>query len=252
MHKIRKGIRMLRFIRRLAPASIGIGLLLSGLMSASSYAATTSITGGTDGPNCNSGGYFTPSSTTASSGDTVTISVPSNDPYAGGLEIHGFPQGNFTVARGGSVTTSAITSSVSYYGTWPSTSCMKGSGTITVNSPVSPSPSPTPISAPAGPIKTSPPVTQNTTGGTSTNTTPAGSKTASQTATPQAQAGSSTTGTSKTSSGTLERVARKKNSTTSPTGGTGRTVAVVGSGALLLVAVAAFIAWFMLRRRSHQ
>lgn len=95
-------------------------------------AANVAITGGTNGPDCTSGGYFTPQSTTVQSGDTVTISVPANDPYAGGIEVHGFSEGNFVVLPGKSHTTSAITSNVSYYGTWPSTGCMKGSGTITV------------------------------------------------------------------------------------------------------------------------
>ena len=112
------------------------------------YAANISITGGTNGAACDSGGYFTPSSATITSGDTITISVPANDPYAGGLEAHGFPQGSFVVARGGSITTNAITANVDYYGTWPSSGCMKGSGTITVSVPTvtPPTPSPTPPS----------------------------------------------------------------------------------------------------------
>src|SRR5581483_558930 len=53
----------------------------------------------------------------------------------------GFPQGDFVVPRGGSVTTSPITATVSYYGTWPSTGCMKGTGAVTITVPVSTPPS---------------------------------------------------------------------------------------------------------------
>ena len=91
------------------------------------------ITGGTNGPSCDSGGYFKPSSVTISSGETVTFSVPSDDPYSGGLQVNGLAGGAIVVPRGGSMTTSPITSTVSFYGTWPSqTACRKGSGTITV------------------------------------------------------------------------------------------------------------------------
>lgn len=104
------------------------------------YAAATdhAITGGTYGPTCNSGGYFTPSTLTINSGDTVTISVPSDDPYAGGMEVH-FSNGlDYIIGRGGSQTTAALTASVTYYGTWPSSGCMKGSGSITVDQPAPP------------------------------------------------------------------------------------------------------------------
>jgi|GEM_PF-2978492 len=111
-------------------------LTLATLYPAYTAAATTGVTGGTNGPLCNSGGYFTPSSVTVISGDTITFSVPSNDPYAGGVQINGFPQGSFVVPRGGSVTTQALTAGVSYQGTWPgSPSCIKGSGTLTVEAP---------------------------------------------------------------------------------------------------------------------
>ena len=114
------------------------------------HAANVSITGGSNGSSCNSGGYFDPSSKTINSGDTtITFHVPSNDPYDYGIEIHGFPEGTFTVSKGGSHTTSAITSSFSYYGVWPSApQCPKGSGSITVNAPA-PAPAPTPTSTPS-------------------------------------------------------------------------------------------------------
>ncbi len=112
------------------------------------FAASHNITGGSYGPLCNSGGYFTPSTMTISSGDTITISVPANDPYSGGLEVHGFPEGDFTVQNGHSHTTSALTSNVSFYGSWPYTGCTKGSGTITVTHPAPPPPPPPPSPTP--------------------------------------------------------------------------------------------------------
>lgn len=135
-------------------------MMLSLPFAGTAAAANIPVTGGTNGPACNSGGYFTPSSTSISSGDTITFSVPSNDPYAGGIEVHGFPQGSFVVARGASVTTNPITTDISYYGTWPSTGCMKGSGTITVQITPSPtpstSPSPSPSASPSSTPQASP------------------------------------------------------------------------------------------------
>jgi hypothetical protein len=97
-------------------------------------AANVSIVGGSYGAACNSGGYFTPSAVSLNSGDTLKISVPADDPYPAGMEVHGFPEGNFNIARGGSHTTAALTKNVSFYATWPSSGCMKGSGTVTVKS----------------------------------------------------------------------------------------------------------------------
>jgi hypothetical protein len=110
-------------------------------------AADHAIQGGSNGSLCSSGGYFNPSSLTVASGDTVTISVPSNDPYSAGLEVHGFPEGTFDIARGGSHKTAALTANVSYYGTWPSSGCMKGSGSITVTAAPTPTPTPAPTAA---------------------------------------------------------------------------------------------------------
>jgi hypothetical protein len=137
-------------------------LSLATIRPASTFAATTNVTGGTNGPLCNSGGYFTPSSVTITSGDTITFSVPSNDPYAGGVQVNGFPQGSFVVPRGGSITTQALTANVSYKGTWPGApSCIKGSGTITVQAPTAPSTPPT--------TTTTPTTTSNSTPSTSTS-----------------------------------------------------------------------------------
>lgn len=136
--------------RLAAGLAIGIGLLLP----LAAKAANVQITGGSNGASCNSGGYFTPSAVSIGSGDTVTISVPSNDPYPAGIEVHGFPGGNFVVPQGGSHTTGAITGNVSFYATWPSSGCMKGSGNVTVNAPApvpAPSPHPTPTPAPKAP-----------------------------------------------------------------------------------------------------
>ncbi len=115
------------------------------------HAANYSITGGSYGPLCNSGGYFTPNKTAVVSGSTVTISVPANDPYSGGLEVHGFPEGDFTVQNGTSHTTQPLKANVSFYGSWPFTGCTKGSGTITVThaTPPPPPPPPPPVPTPS-------------------------------------------------------------------------------------------------------
>jgi hypothetical protein len=148
----------MKLLKLLLPSSVMLSVLTLPLAAA---AATHAVTGGTNGPLCNSGGYFTPSSITIASGDTITFSVPSNDPYSGGLQIHGFPEGNFTVLPGGSHTTTALIANVNYYGTWPSSGCMKGSGSATVNAPAA-----TP--APGTPA----PTQAATTAGTSKTTTP--------------------------------------------------------------------------------
>jgi hypothetical protein len=119
------------------------------------HATTHNVTGGSNGPSCGGGGYFTPSATTINAGDTITFSVPSNDPYSAGLEIHNFPGGNFTILPGASHTTPALLVSVSYSATWPSSGCQKGFGSVTVQTPP-------PASAPP-PAPTPPPPTASTT-----------------------------------------------------------------------------------------
>jgi hypothetical protein len=151
-------------------------------------AATHAVTGGTNGPLCNSGGYFTPPAITITDGDTITFSVPSNDPYAGGIQINGLPQGSITVARGASVATNALHSSFSYQGTWPNApSCIKGSGTVTVQAPASPPPaSPPPASPSPPPPSSSPPAASSHTSKTTAPASP------SPTPSPAASASSAT------------------------------------------------------------
>jgi hypothetical protein len=110
------------------------------------HAATYDITAGSNGPGCSDGGYFTPNAKTINAGDSIKFSVPANDPYSAGLEIHNFPGGNFTILPGQSHTTPALVVSVSYYATWPSSGCQKGTGNITVQTPA-PDPSPPPAQA---------------------------------------------------------------------------------------------------------
>jgi hypothetical protein len=115
-------------------------------------AATHNVVGGTNGPNCNSGGYFTPPVTPITAGDTITFSVPANDPYSGGLTIHNFPGGDFTVLPGGTHTTDALLVDVSYNATWPAPPyCLKGSGTVTISHPAPPPPAPAPTPPPPVP-----------------------------------------------------------------------------------------------------
>lgn len=198
------------------------------------YAANISITGGTNGAACDSGGYFTPSSVTINSGDTLTISVPANDPYEGGLEVHGFPQGSFVVARGSSVTTNPITANVNYYGTWPSSGCMKGSGTIAVSTPPVTPPNPTPSTTPPStpPTATTPtsPQPGSSTDMKAPTSTPPATKlnTSSQ---PATQNSTSRTPSSSSSSPAFENI-----------------VAVSG-GILAAVILLAVVVWRLLLRR---
>jgi len=166
-------------------------LLLTTLRPTSTFAATSSVTGGTNGPLCSSGGYFTPSSVTVASGDTITFSVPSNDPYAGGVQVNGFPQGSFVVPRGGSVTTQALSTSVSYQGTWPGDpGCIKGSGTVTVKAVSGSPPS-------SGSGSSSP---------SSSESTSVGSASSSPSSTSKSPATSTTTSTTSTSTAAPETV----------------------------------------------
>jgi hypothetical protein len=103
------------------------------------------------------GGYFTPSSITIASGDTITFSVPANDPYSAGLEIHNFPGGSFTILPGQSHTTPALVINVpDYYATWPASGCQKGTGSVTVQQNTSPPP---PATTPPPVITPPPPAT---------------------------------------------------------------------------------------------
>jgi hypothetical protein len=204
-------------------------------------AANVSIVGGTNGPACNSGCYFTPSSDTINSGDTVTISVPANDPYAGGLEIHGFPQGIFKVTPGGSMTTDPLTADVSYYGTWPSSGCMKGSGTITVSTPVQPPPSSTGSSS-----KSNSSASTSTAASSPKSTVPQPAPAASPSPTQPAIVPPKTTST------TSSKPIRTAAATSAPKRPTIKTVAAVSGGGLTVVIVAFIVGWTTILRHRRR
>jgi hypothetical protein len=116
-------------------------------------AETHEIKAKSGGLNCGDGGSFDPSIITINAGDSITFKVPSDDPYPAGLEIHGFPGGNFTILPGGSHITPALLVDVpNYYATWPSTTCKKGTGNIIVKQPE------TPVAVPTAPPPPPPPV----------------------------------------------------------------------------------------------
>lgn len=242
------GNRLLK-IKNLLPLVL-LTAVMTISMAAPVSAANVAITGGTNGPDCNSGGYFTPSSLTVQSGDTVTISVPVNDPYSGGMEVHGFPQGSFVVARGASVTTSPLTGNVSYFGTWPSSGCMKGSGTITVDAPAPPNTPPATGGSTGGssaPTSTSVPAPS---AATVKNPAPSGAAGPDNTVTTQpdtaSPAPSASAKTAEPKAGAADESAPKSN-TQSP--GT-QNVAAIGGSAVVLLAAAAFVAWrFVVHRR---
>jgi plastocyanin len=76
-------------MKKIAASALVLSILISTLtFSRPVHAATHAVTAGSNGPGCNDGGYFTPSSITIASGDTITFSVPANDPYAPGLMVH--------------------------------------------------------------------------------------------------------------------------------------------------------------------
>jgi hypothetical protein len=139
-------------------------LTSSVIFSKPAHAATVSIVAGSNGPNCSDGGYFklngiAVTSIIVTAGDTITFSVPANDPYAPGLEIHNIPGGNFTILPGQSHTTGALLVDIpNLSATWPSSGCQKGSGTVTVKQPVTPPPSQSPNPTPPPPAPTPTPV----------------------------------------------------------------------------------------------
>lgn len=203
-------------------------------------AATTSIVGGTYGTSCGSGGYFTPSSVTINSGDKVTISVPSNDPYAPGMEVHGFPQGNFTITPGHSFTTNALTADVSYHGTWPSSGCMKGSGTITVKAATPPS-TPPPSGGSSGTTAKSSSSSKST--ATTPKTTPSKPATTNTSTSPSPQPATTTAPTSDSSTTTTPTT--KNQPSTAATTTTGKSpatknAAAFGAGGLAIIVIGLF------------
>jgi hypothetical protein len=132
------------------------------VLSKPAHAATVNIVAGSNGPNCNDGGYFKLSGIAVTNiivtaGDTITFSVPKDDPYAFGLEIHNIPGGNFTILPDQSHTTGALLVDIpNLSATWPSSGCQKGSGTVTVKQPVTPPPAQTPNPTPPPPASTTP------------------------------------------------------------------------------------------------
>lgn len=208
------------------------------------HAGNVSITGGSNGPNCNSGGYFTPSSITLNSGDTLTISVPSNDPYSGGIQVHGFPEGNFTILPGSSHTTQSLTTNVSFYATWPNLGCTKGSGNITISAPATPTPT---VASTPVPVSTT----------STTHTTTSGSKT--PTPTPQLSASPSpstsasaspTTSVSPTPSpsGVASPIGASTSSTPPKTSST-LVLAASAGGAGLVIILGGVGAWWLFKRK---
>lgn len=216
-------------------------------------AANISIVGGTNGPDCSSGGYFTPSTVTVNSGDTATISVPAGDPYAGGMEVH-FSNGlDYTIARGGSQTTAPLAASVTYYGTWPSSGCLKGSGAITVNAPAPP-PSPPPASAP-------PPPPASSGGGSGSSLgsgKPSVSPTPSSATAPQPVQQSSGTVSSQPPAGTATAPQSQSSRAVAtdtakmPAARNVRVMRIVGisAGAIVTVVVAGAVVWIFVVRRG--
>jgi hypothetical protein len=135
-------------ILRIIPALL---ICLAAALPLTASASDYAVTGGSNGPGCSDGGYFSPPSITVPSGSTITFSVPSNDPYYAGLQVMGFPEGTFVIAKGGQHTTAPLTSSVNYHATWPSqTSCPKGTGSVTVTAAPTPTPTPTPAPVTGG------------------------------------------------------------------------------------------------------
>lgn len=222
---------MPKTILRFLPAVL---VCLTSALPLTASAADYAVTGGTYGASCNSGGYFTPPSLTVASGSTITFSVPSSDPYSGGLEIHNFPEGNFTVLPGGHHTTSPLAGSVSYYGTWPSSGCQKGSGAITVTA----APTPTPTSTPAPVSAGSTPTPKSTPTPTATPA-PSPSTTAPPTASPS---------TKSSSGGTPSPSPSPVATHTAPSRVNVLSYAAAGSG-LLLVLIIGGLLW--LRRRAR-
>jgi hypothetical protein len=236
-------------LRTLASLLLVLGLSLA-LRVAPVAAATVSIAGGTFGADCTSGGYFTPSSATITSGDTVTISVPANDPYAGGVEVHGFSQGSFVVARGGSVTTNAVTANVSYYGTWPSTGCMKGTGTIMVNASVQP----VVTAPPSAGSSTSTPTTTSSSSTSAAKTAAAAPKASVATPSPSATPSVTPTPSPKATQNTKSKVSNKPlpSATPVPNSPAIKTVAAVSGGSLAVLVVAAVVLWHFVIRPRRQ
>jgi hypothetical protein len=136
----------------LASLCLVVGSLV---FSTPAHAATVNVVAGSNGPNCNDGGYFKINNVAVTnivinSGDSITFSVPANDPYAPGLEIHNIPGGDFTILPGGQPhpTGDLLVDVPNLSATWPSSGCQKGSGTITVKQPATPPPPSTPPTTP--------------------------------------------------------------------------------------------------------
>jgi hypothetical protein len=148
-------------MKKTAAAALSLAIIFSAVFFYKpAYAANVKVTAGSNGPLCNSGGYFSPSGNiSVNAGDTITFSVPANDPYSAGLEIHNFPGGSFTILPGDSHATPALEVDIpNFYATWPSSGCQKGSGSVTVRQPVAPPPA----AAPPPPAATPPPAAQAT------------------------------------------------------------------------------------------
>ncbi len=153
-------------MKRSAAYAIGILSLAWLLWPRPAVAATYNITGSSDGT-CNGAGSFTNVPITVTQGESVTVIVTITDPnYPPGWDVRGFPTGNVTIANNQSHSFSFTASaSFSFSGWWPSSSCHKADGQVTVQVPPpapdpTPAPAPTPTPAPA-PTPTPTPITSS-------------------------------------------------------------------------------------------
>lgn len=151
---------MLRAVKYLTGLIAVVSLVLA--MPAHAASKTFSVTANSGSNSCSSSavGSFAPVGLSVAAGDqvSVTFNVPASDSYSGGIEIRGFPAGNFVVARGGSQTTSFTAgSNFSFSGWWPSSNCHKADGSVSVAQ--APPPPPPPKNSSSPPTPTSPSTT---------------------------------------------------------------------------------------------
>jgi cell division septation protein DedD len=149
-------------MKKTAAAALSLAIIFSAVFFYKpAYAANAKVTAGSNGPLCNNGVYFSPSGNiSVNAGDTITFSVPANDPCSAGVEINNFPGGSFTISPGDKHETPALEVDIpnfytTCYSSWPSSDCKKSTGSVTVHQPVASPPAAAP--PPPAPVATPPP-----------------------------------------------------------------------------------------------
>jgi len=231
---------------------LALALLLLGfiLFPAKASAMTHTVTVNSNGTHCGDGGFFEPSSLTIDDGDTITFTLPADDPYQNSELVKGVPTANSSllIPLGGSKTTVALHDNATFNAYWGNGSCHKGSGTVTVNDPPADDP---PASGGSSSGGSSSGTTKKTTSSSSSDDSSSTKKTADKTTTDSdTPTTSQDTATGDTSSDSSSALLGEGAGLATETSGQSSSIPVIPIFVALVIAAGAAAFWFFKIRKK--